>query len=193
MENFAGETLSSVIAGKGLPLQTALGYAVRIADAMASVHAAGILHGDLKPANVVITQDGGVRILHFGPPKLIEPALPVSENGKIVGTLIYMSPEQLQAKPVDARSEVFSFGSVLFEMLTGWPPFAGETLLATVNAIVYQEPLSLSETIPDLPSELEHLVLRCLSKDPQDRWQAMSDLRVALEDLRTESRTRLER
>lgn len=203
MEYVAGKTLDRVIARKNLPLQTALGFAVQIADALASAHAAGIVHRDLKPANIMITPDGDVKILDFGLAKLIEPAspdlaatltlghteAPVTEEGKIVGTFAYMSPEQAQGKPVDARSDIFSFGSVLFEMLTRQRPFPGETPLVTLAAIINQEPASVSETVPDLPPALGRLVLRCLRKDPQRRWQTMSDLKIVLEDLREESQS----
>ena len=204
MEYIAGKTLDHVIARKGLPLQTALGYAIQIADALASAHAAGIVHRDLKPANIMITPNGDLKILDFGLAKLIEPAspdlaattltvghteAPVTDEGKIVGTFAYMSPEQAQGKPVDARSDIFSFGSVLFEMLAGRRAFSGDTPLSTLAAIINQEPVSLIEAIPDLPPALGRLVSRCLHKDPQRRWQTMSDLKIVLEDLRDESQS----
>ena len=184
MEYDAGKTLTSLIGRKGLPLHTALGFAVRLADLMASVHAAGIVHGDLKPGNIRITHDGDVKLLNFG--------LAKTEEGRIIGTLIYVSPEQIQGKPIDERSEIFTFGCVLFEMLTGRPPFYGETPHVTVSAIINQEPVSPSEIIPDLPAELDRVVLRCLHKDPQHRWQTMSDLKVVLEDLRAKWTAKLE-
>jgi serine/threonine protein kinase/Tol biopolymer transport system component len=201
MEYVDGKTLDRLIGRKGLPLQTALGYAVQIADALARAHGAGIVHRDLKPKNIMVTGDGVVKILDFGLAKLVEPAssgdaatltaghteMPITEAGKIVGTFAYMSPEQAQGKPVDARSDIFSFGSVLFEMLTGRSAFAGETVVATLAAVLNQEPPSLSTTTGPLPTDLERVVTRCLRKDPRRRWQTMADLKVALQDLKEES------
>jgi len=188
MEYVAGKTLDHLIGRTGLPLETALTYA-------------GIVHRDLKPSNIIVADDGTVKILDFGLAKLIEPAAPgqaqtltlgrseqpVTEEGKIVGTVAYMSPEQAQGKPVDARSDIFSFGSVLFEMLTGRRAFSGETPMSTLAAILNQEPASPSGIAGPLPQEVERTVMRCLRKDPQRRWQTMSDLKVVLEDLKEES------
>ncbi len=201
MEYVAGKTLDRLIGRKGLPLDAALGYAVQIADALARAHGAGIVHRDLKPANVMVTDDGLVKILDFGLAKLREPAAPgdaatltagptearITGEGRIVGTVAYMSPEQAQGKPVDARSDIFSFGSMLFEMLTGRRPFAGETAMSVLAAILNREPAALSEGAAPLPAEVERMVARCLRKDPQRRWQNMSDLKVALQDLKEES------
>ena len=201
MEYVPGKTLDRLIGRKGLPLETALGYAVQIADALARAHGAGIVHRDLKPSNLIVANDGVVKILDFGLAKLVEPPTseetqtltvgrseaPVTEEGKIVGTVAYMSPEQAQGKPVDARSDIFSFGSVLFEMLTGRRPFTGETTVATLAAILNQEPSSPSGVAGPLPQEVERALMRCLRKDSQRRWQTMADLKVVLQDLKEDS------
>jgi len=201
MEFVAGRTLSQLIGRKGLPLKDALNFAVQIADALGKAHAAGIVHRDLKPSNIMVTDEGLVKILDFGLAKLVEstaepdegaPTMsfehtPITEEGKILGTVAYMSPEQAEGKPVDARSDIFSFGSVLYEMLTGRRPFTGETSASTLAAIITRDPLLPSEILGTLPIEVERAILRCLRKEPQRRMQTMSDLKVLLQDLKEES------
>ena len=200
MEYVSGRMLSQVIGRKGLRLGEALGYSVQIADALAKAHSAGIVHRDLKPSNIMVNEDGVVKVLDFGLAKLTEPATPeesaattvtaekpLTESGAIVGTVAYMSPEQAQGKPVDARSDIFSFGSVLYEMLTGRQAFQGESKAAVLAGVLREEPKPPGETVRDLPQELERTLSRCLRKDPQRRWQSMSDLRVVLQDLKEES------
>ena len=201
MEYVAGKTLDRLIGRRGLPLETALGYSVQIADALSRAHGASIVHRDLKPANVMVTEDGLVKILDFGLAKLLEPAqpgdaatltagpsvAPVTGEGKIVGTVAYMSPEQAQGKPVDARSDIFSFGSMFFEMLTGRRPFTGDTAMAILAAILNHEPAPVSDSGMPLPAQVERVVARCLRKDPARRWQTMSDLKVELQDLKEDS------
>jgi eukaryotic-like serine/threonine-protein kinase len=197
MEYVAGRTLAEALERGSLPLAEVLKYAVQIGDALGAAHAAGIVHRDLKPANVMITDRGQVKVLDFGLAKLTEPA-PVTEtavtetvrprtaHGVIVGTVAYMSPEQAEGKKVDARSDVFSFGVVLYEMVTGRRPFVGETGASTMAAILTKEPAPPSSVVGELPFELERAVLRCLRKDPERRWQTMADLTVALRDLKDE-------
>jgi eukaryotic-like serine/threonine-protein kinase len=197
MEHVAGKTLDQFIGRRGLRLPAALNYATQIAEALAAAHAAGIVHRDLKPGNVLITASGRVKLLDFGLAKLTESAReslvpsesqhPQTEEGRIFGTVAYMSPEQAEGKPVDARSDVFSFGSLLYEMLTGQRTFHGDSKLSTLSAILHREPKPIGEVIASVSPEVEHLVTRCLRKDPARRWQHMSDLKVALEDLKEQS------
>jgi serine/threonine protein kinase/WD40 repeat protein len=201
MEYVAGQTLDALIGRKGLPLKEALSFAVQIADGLGKAHAAGIIHRDLKPFNIIVTPDGLVKILDFGLAKLVEKfeptrdvaatmtmaRTPATEEGVILGTVAYMSPEQAAGKPVDARSDIFSFGSVLYEMLTGRRAFEGETKASTLAAVMTQDPAPPGESAGRLPAEVERTVMRCLRKDPQRRWQNMSDLKVALQDLKEES------
>jgi predicted Ser/Thr protein kinase len=198
MEYVPGKTLDQLVKRKGLPLAETLKYAVQIAGALAKAHSAGIVHRDLKPANVMVGGDGVVKVLDFGLAKLTEvtesgeeastrTAKPHTEEGMIVGTVGYMSPEQAEGRKVDVRSDIFSFGSVLYEMVTGRRAFQGESKLATLAAILHSEPKSASEIVEDTPPELERLITRCLRKDPERRIQHMMDVKLALEDLKEES------
>jgi Tol biopolymer transport system component len=197
MEFIAGKTLRELIGHKGLKLEAALKYSVQIADALAAAHAAGIVHRDLKPSNVMITESGLVKVLDFGLAKLVEAAIPEAasirtmgpqtEEGVIVGTVAYMSPEQAEGKSVDARSDVFAFGSLLYEMVTGRRAFQGDTGTSTIAAILNQEPKPPSEVVDGLPREVERAIARCLRKDPARRFQDTDDLRIALQELAEES------
>ena len=197
MEFVAGKTLDQMIGRKGLRLNETLKYGAQIAAALAAAHAAGIIHRDLKPGNVMVTESGLVKVLDFGLAKLAEPEpadlaatgtlTPRTEEGAIVGTAAYMSPEQAQGKKLDARSDIFSFGSVLYEMATGKRPFQGETKLSTLSAIVDKEPAAIGSIAEQTPPELEKLIARCLRKDLDRRAQNMADVKLALEELKKES------
>lgn len=194
MEYVYGHTLGQVIPRKGLRFSEAIKYAVQITDALAAAHGIGIIHRDLKPANIMITAKGLVKVLDFGLAKLVQSTSSgdttvtiQSDEGLVVGTIAYMSPEQAQGQPIDVRSDIFSFGVVLYEMLTGRRPFAGDTKLSTLAAIVNQEPTPVKQIVEGLPPELDRIIARCLRKDPARRFQTMADLHVALEELREES------
>ena len=198
MELVSGKALDRLIPRHGMRLNDALKYAVQIADALARAHAAGIVHRDLKPGNVMVNEDGLVKVLDFGLAKLTE-AIPVGEDdathtmrptteeGKIVGTVAYMSPEQAEGKKVDARSDIFSFGSVLHEMVTGRQAFHGDTKASTLAAILKDNPRPASQLVDGLPREVEKLISRCLRKEVNQRFQHMDDVKIVLEELKEES------
>ena len=197
MEYVSGKTLDETIPRGGLRPPQLLRWAVQIADAMAKAHSAGILHRDLKPSNIMVTEDGRIKVLDFGLAKLLEPAdaspddttrtiRELTEEGALVGTAAYMSPEQAEGRKLDARSDIFSFGCVLYVMATGRKPFQADSRLGVLHLIVSEEPAPPSESAP-VGAELEKLILRCLRKDPARRYQTMADLKVALEDVALES------
>jgi Tol biopolymer transport system component len=187
MELVAGETLSDVLARGPLEPARAVAYAAQLADAVARAHEHGIVHRDLKPANVMIASGDRVKVLDFGIAKLLggpgEDTATALTGEAIIGTSAYMSPEQVEGRTVDARSDVFSFGCVLYEMLTGDSPFERDTGVGTLAAILHAEPASLGDTHPHLGDELLRIVSRCLRKDPARRFQSMADVHLALEDL----------
>ena len=198
MEFVSGKTLDRLIGRKGLRLTEALRYAIQIADALAAAHEAGIIHRDLKPANVIVNEQGEVKILDFGLAKLSEPEAPdahavtesvhidallQTEVGTILGTVAYMAPEQAEGHKVDQRADIFSFGAMLYEMITGRRAFSGDSKLSTLASVLQKEPTPLSQFADDAPPEVERIVMRCLRKDPGRRWQSMADLKVALEDV----------
>jgi serine/threonine protein kinase len=198
MECVIGKTLDQLIPRHGMRLKEALKYAVQIADALARAHSAGIIHRDLKPGNVMVNEHGLVKVLDFGLAKLTEatPAgeddstrtmRPPTQEGKIVGTVAYMSPEQAEGKKVDARSDIFSFGSVLYEMVKGGQAFHGDTKASTLAAILKDNPRPASQLVDGLPREVERLISRCLQKEVNRRCQHIDDVKIVLEELKEES------
>jgi eukaryotic-like serine/threonine-protein kinase len=197
MEHLEGETLAVRMASGPLPIAQALHYAVQMASALDHAHRAGIVHRDLKPANVMLTK-AGAKLLDFGlakqaarrPASLAtigadssarrEPAT-ITTPGMILGTVPYMAPEQLEGREADARTDVFAFGAVLYEMLTGSKAFAGATQASVIAAILEHEPASLTTVLPSVPAALDRVVTRCLAKDPDERWQSTADLASELQ------------
>jgi len=198
MEYLPGKTLDKLIGRKGMRLTEALRCAIQIADGLAAAHGAGIIHRDLKPANVIVNDLGEVKILDFGLAKLTDPEEPDvfaptqsihldaalrTEAGTIIGTVAYMSPEQADGHKVDERSDIFSFGGVLYEMITGRRAFTGDSKLSTLASVLHKDPAPLSLSADGVPREVSRIIARCLRKDPQRRWQSMADVKVALEDV----------
>ena len=183
MEYVPGKTLDQVIPRKGLRLAEALKYAVQVADALAAAHTAGIVHRDIKPSNIAVSDQGQVKVLDFGLAKRVGAApgeaSTATAQGVIMGTAAYMSPEQAEGKPADARSDIFSFGAVLYEMVTGRRAFPGDTPMSTMAAILNQEPAP----IEGAPAELFKIVAKCLRKEPSRRWQHLGDVRLLLEEM----------
>jgi serine/threonine protein kinase len=201
MEYVNGKTLTDLVPPAGLGVPTVLQYGVQIADGLNAAHAAGIVHRDLKPGNIMATPQGLIKILDFGLAKLATPAgavslsdvtqsvmpAPLTVQGAIVGTVSYMSPEQAQGTRVDARSDIFSFGCVLYEMVTGQKAFEAESTLMTLTAILRDEPRPVAQLTQGVPPELVQVIDRSLRKAPADRWQSMRDVHAELLKLKQRS------
>jgi serine/threonine protein kinase len=189
MEYLPGKSLAEILWGKPLPVADVVRYAIQIADAMAAAHAAGIVHRDIKPGNIMVSIQGQVKVLDFGLAKLAEPREPdtPTDTGWIGGTPAYMSPEQARGEKVDARSDIFSFGAVLYEMLTGRPAFRRESNSESVAAILRDDPEPVSHAAPGVPHDLDRLVSHCLQKDRNRRYHSMADVKIALEDVAPDS------
>src|ERR1700716_1640721 len=189
MEYLEGETLAQRLLKGALPLEQVLQYAIEIADALDKAHRKGVTHRDLKPGNIMLTKSG-TKLLDFGLAKLkqeVAPANvqlsqlptandPLTAQGTIVGTLQYMAPEQLEGKEVDARTDIFAFGAVVYEMATGKRAFEGKSQASVIGAILRDDPPAVSSLRPMTPPALDRVVKRCLAKDPDDRWQSANDL-----------------
>jgi eukaryotic-like serine/threonine-protein kinase len=199
MEFVQGHPLDSLIRSDGLPRKDVLAFSIQIADALAAAHAAGVVHRDIKPANVIVSDGGLVKVLDFGLAKLVDRmqkgpddatltltagSSPRTVKGAIMGTVAYMSPEQAEGKPVDHRSDIFAFGAMLYEMLTGKRAFVGDSPVSTLAAILRADSPDLTKDLPDIPAQFNRLVRRCLEKPPERRWQSMADVRSILEDLK---------
>ncbi len=193
LELVEGETLAKLVERGPLPLDKALAYGVQIVDALAAAHAKGVIHRDLKPGNIIITRNG-VKVLDFGLAKIgaerVSPESasgiqtvtePITRAGAILGTLYYMAPEQVEGKEADERSDIFSFGVVFYEMITGQRPFNGDTQAAVLAAILKDQPPPMSQRQPAVPRALERVVRKCLEKRPDDRWHTARDLKPTLE------------
>ncbi len=204
MEYVQGKTLADLIPKGGLRVPLVLKLGLQMTDALQVAHSAGIIHRDLKPGNVMVTDTGLVKILDFGLAKLTDRGplsqagapgdatqtiaqQPLTIEGSIIGTVSYMSPEQAQGHKVDTRSDIFSLGVVLYEMVTGSRAFAGESALSTLSAILRDEARPIPEIVPDVPPQLEELISRCLRKNVDDRFQTMKDVQNALAALKHDS------
>jgi len=174
-----GESLRSLIDSGPLSPRKAIEIAVQIAEGLAAAHAAGIVHRDLKPGNIMVRRDGGVKIVDFGLAKrerLVADSATLTDPGTVVGTAGYMSPEQVRGEAVDARSDIFSFGVILYEMLSGRQAFSGTSSVEVMNAILKDDPADLV----DVPPALERIVGRCLRKEREARFQSSADLAFAV-------------
>jgi Tol biopolymer transport system component len=194
MQLIEGKSLAEIIPASGMPLADLLDTAVPLADALTAAHESGVTHRDLKPANVMLDQAGRVKVLDFGLAKLHRPDADVAaseltadlqtEHGAVLGTVPYMSPEQAEGKVVDARSDLFSFGVILYEMAVGERPFQGGSEASIVTSILRDVPAPVSDRKVELPADLDRIIRRCLEKDPDRRLQSAKDLRNELLDLR---------
>jgi serine/threonine protein kinase/Tol biopolymer transport system component len=199
MELIQGSTLSTLLHDRRTDLRTLLGYLAQAAEGIAKAHAAGIVHRDLKPGNIMVSSDGFAKVLDFGLAKLTEQAdaghaevpdptsaptrADVTGAGRVLGTAAYMSPEQVRGGAVDHRSDVFSFGCVLYEAVTGARPFVADSSVETMHQILHEKPAPIEERNPSCPAELRRLIRRCLAKSPDQRVQSMKDLAIELREI----------
>src|SRR6202043_2260298 len=192
-ELLEGKTLRKRLAEGALPIRLAVDYSLQIAEGLIAAHDRRIIHRDLKPENLFITVDGRLKILDFGVAKLqaapeeserpVEDLTTVTRSGAVIGTVAYMSPEQLRGKGVDHRSDIFSVGAILYEMLTGRRAFRGETEVDTITAVLREDPPEINLEEAGIPVTLRQVIQHCLEKDPENRFQSARDLAFALETL----------
>ena len=196
MEYLEGETLASRLDKGALAPDLVVKYGIEICEGLELAHRTGVVHRDLKPANIMLTQTG-VKLMDFGLAKSLPASAsaaagltvtlsspvansPLTEKGMVVGTFQYMSPEQVQGKEVDGRSDIFSLGAVLYEMVTGKRAFGGKSQLSVATAILEDEPVPIASVKPMTPAVLDHAIVCCLAKSPEDRWQTARDLALEL-------------
>jgi TolB-like protein/tRNA A-37 threonylcarbamoyl transferase component Bud32 len=195
MQYLDGKTLDARILNKPLAVKDALAIATEVADALAEAHSRGIIHRDIKPANIMITSRGQAKVMDFGLARLVsgvgeseaKTQSLLTTPGTILGTVPYMSPEQVKGEKLDVRTDIFSFGAVLYEMLSGHQPFANRSAAETISAILNEEPPALSRYAPDLPEELQRIARKCLEKDRNLRYQGASEVRVDLQRLKRDT------
>src|SRR5215813_14941509 len=203
MEFVDGLTLRQMIHDQRTDLSKLLRYLQHAAEGLAKAHANGIVHRDLKPDNIMITREGHAKLLDFGLAKLLDPAifsgpthhgaatettLQYSQPGTVLGTVGYMSPEQAQGRlnEIDHRSDIFSFGCILYEAITHHKPFEGKDPIESLNKTIREEPPSITNFNRDVPSDLQRVVRRCLAKDPEERYQTIKDVSIELKEVRHE-------
>ena len=184
MECVEGKTLREIVPVK--KMQDAITYAIQVAEALHEAHTHGIVHRDIKAENIMVNTKNQVKVMDFGLAKL-KGSLKLTKTSSTIGTLAYMAPEQIQGEEVDARSDIFSFGIVLYEMLAGHLPFRGEHEAAMVYSIVNETPIPIQQYLPEVPSELVHILDRALEKDPEDRYQTMHDMVIDLRRLKKQT------
>lgn len=188
MEYVEGESLRAILKSPGgVSLRRGLEWVGQICSALAEAHVQGVIHRDLKPENILITRDGIVKVMDFGIARSLEPDSTQTGSGIIIGTPAYMSPEQVEGKPADARSDIYSLGLVMYEMFTGQPAFRGDTPISLALKQLNETPSPLCSVEPDLPEQIDHIVQKCLRKRPEERYQSTLDLALDLENLRRDS------